>query len=142
MTEIKTKYSNTLYLILDGSKTVDKVSFLNELELLLHFPDYSDEYGTFVWDWDEFTKHLNSIVTIWENENPNYIEPVSDEHGVLPKDLIVNVIWLHPLNFSIYNSADFLTALDILKSVNEDENNPLTFLLAGDVSSINTELYK
>ena len=54
----------------------------------------------------------------------------------------VNIIWLDPLDFSKYNSADFYTAIDILKSVTEDEINPLSFVLATNVCNVNTSLFK
>ena len=136
MTEITPEDSNTIYLILDGSKTVDKTSFLTQIANLLKFPDY------FGHNWDALDECLGDIVSIWEGKNPKYIEPISDADGALPPDLKVTVLWLDPLNFSKYNNADFLTALDILKSATEDETTPLTFVLATNIVNVNTDLFK
>ena len=54
----------------------------------------------------------------------------------------INIIWLDPLDFSKYNKADFLIALDILKGITEDEANPLIFVLATNIINVNTELFK
>lgn len=135
MTEIKTE-SNTIYLLWDGSSAVDKASFLAQISELLKFPDY------FGHNWDALDECLGDIVSIWEGSNPSYIEPIRDAEGALPPDFKVNVIWLDPLNFSKYNNADFLTALDVLKSATEDETTPLTFILATNVINVNTDLFK
>jgi hypothetical protein len=136
MAEITTQDSNTIYLILDGNKTVDKASFLVQIADLLKFPDY------FGHNWDALDECLGDIVSIWEGKNPEYIEPISDTEGALPPDLKVNVIWLGPLSFSKYNNADFLTVIDILKDITETESNPLTFVLASSFSNINREIFK
>lgn len=133
---------NNIYLILDGNKTTDKFSFLNELSLLLNLPKYSNEKADFVWNWDEIQKHLKNIVDIWQAENPSYVKTVSNKEGALPLDLKVNIIWLDPINFGIYNQGDLLIAIDILKEITEDKLNPLIFILAANISTVNTDLYK
>jgi RNAse (barnase) inhibitor barstar len=132
MTEIKTNDSNTVYLILDGNKTVDKASFLAQISDLLKFPDY------FGHNWDALEECLNDVTTInsWISKEFSYIE------DNLIRYTKVNVIWLDPLNFSLYNSSDFYTAVDILKGVTQDEANPLTFVLASNIANVNTELFK
>lgn len=132
MTEIKTKDSNIIYLILDGSKTVDKTSFLAQISELLKFPDY------FGHNWDALEECLNDVTTInsWKSKEFSFIE------DNLIRYIKVNVIWLDPLNFSKYNKADFLIALDILKDITEDEANPLIFVLATNIINVNTELFK
>ena len=120
-TQINTEDNTIIYLILDGNKTVDKSSFLSEISALLKFPDY------FGHNWDALTECL-----------------ACSEHWTLEdtcKDNIT-VIWLDPLDFSKYNSDDFFTALEILKSINNDENNPLQFALASKVNNINIDLYR
>lgn len=115
------------YLILEGSKTTNKESFLREIGLLLNFPDY---YGH---NWDALNDCLTDITNInnWKSKDPDSVEDVIDENTK------INIIWLDPLDFSKYNYADFLVALDILKEVNSDESNPLQFVLASSVSNIN-----
>jgi hypothetical protein len=135
-TQIDTKDSSTIYLILDGNKTVDKTSFLAQISDLLKFPDY------FGHNWDALNECLGDIVSIWEAQNPKYIEPISDADDALPPDLKVNVLWLDPLNFSKYNNADFLTAIEILKGATQDETTPLTFVLATNIVNVNTDLFK
>lgn len=119
------------YLVLDGTKTINKESFLKEIGILLNFPDH---YGQ---TWKDLIECLREIVSIWEDENPPYIEKISDPHGIIPKDFIINIIWLDPLDFSVYNSDDFYTALDILKEANYDKKTPLKFVLASNVRNIN-----
>ena len=137
--QIKSDNANIIYLILDGSKTTNKETFLVEIVDLLKFPDYSDEFDNnyiFKWDWDDLSKHLKEVVKFWENENPEYIEPVSDEQGVIPSNLTVKVIWLDPLDFSEYNPDDFKTAINILKEITIDKDNILDFVLAGSIDAI------
>ena len=120
-TQINTEDKSSIHLILDGNKTVDKSSFLSEISALLKFPDY------FGHNWDALTECL-----------------ACSEHWTLEeicKDNII-VIWLDPLDFSKYNSADFYTAVDVLKGVTEDESNPLSFVLASNIINVNTELFK
>lgn len=135
-TQIKAEDCSTIYLILDGSNTVDKASFLAQINDLLKFPDY------FGHNWDALDECLGDIVSIWEGSNPSYIASISDGDGALPPDLKVNVIWFDPLNFSKYNNADFLTAVDVLKGATEDETTPLTFVLATNIVNVNTDLFK
>jgi hypothetical protein len=135
-TQIDSQDSNTIYLILDGNKTVDKASFLNEIGALLKFPNY---YGK---NWDALDECLGDIISIWESSNPSYITPISGVDSALSPDLKVNVIWLDPFNFSKYNKGDFLIALDILKGITEDETNPLTFVLATNIINVNTDSFK
>ena len=132
MTEIKTKDSNIIYLILDGSKTVDKTSFLAQISELLKFPDY------FGHNWDALEECLNDVTTInsWKSKEFSFIE------DNLIRYTKINIIWLDPLDFSKYNKADFLIALDILKGITEDEANPLIFVLATNIINVNTELFK
>ena len=137
--QIKSDNANIIYLILDGSKTTNKETFLVEIVDLLKFPDYYDEFDNnyiFKWDWDDLSKHLKEVVKFWENENPEYIEPVSDEQGVIPSNLIVKVIWLDPLDFSEYNPDDFKTAINILKEITIDKDNILDFVLASSINAI------
>lgn len=121
MTEITSEDSNIIYLILDGSKTVDKTSFLAQISSLLKFPDY------FGHNWDAL------------NDCLNHHEEWTLEYNTNNK---IVIFWLDPLNFSKYNNADFLTALDILKAATEDETTPLTFILATNIVNVNTDLFK
>ena len=120
-TQINTEDKSSIHLILDGNKTVDKSSFLSEISALLKFPDY------FGHNWDALTDCL-ACSKDWTLEETY-------------KDNII-VIWIDPLEFSKYNSDDFFTALEILKSINNDENNPLQFALASKVNNINIDLYR
>lgn len=120
-TQIDTQDSNTIYLILDGNKTVDKTSFLAQISELLKFPDY------FSANWDALNDCLNHPED-W-GLDVTYINSIT-------------VLWLDPISFSEYNSADFLTALDILKAFTEDKNNPLSFIVGTNVTKINTSLYR
>lgn len=131
MTEL-VEQNNNIYLILDGSKTVDKSSFFAQISDLLNLSDYSKD------GWDALKDCLINVVSInsWKSNDTTTIEDVIDENTK------VNIIWFDPIQFSKYNSADFLTALDILKEVTVDENNPLQFALAGQLRDINTDLYK
>lgn len=130
MTEINTEDSNNIYLVLDGTKTFDKASFLVQIKGLLKI---SDDFKN---TWDVLKDCLNDVTTInnWKSKEFSFIED-----NVNTK---VNIIWLDPLDFSKYNSADFYTVIDILKSVTEDETNPLIFVLASDVCNVNTDLFK
>lgn len=130
MTEINTEDSNNIYLVLDGTKTFDKASFLIQIKGLLKI---SDDFKN---TWDVLKDCLNDVTTInnWKSKEFSFIED-----NVNTK---VNIIWLDPLDFSKYNSADFYTVIDILKSVTEDETNPLIFVLASDVCNVNTDLFK
>ena len=130
MTEINTEDFNTIYLILDGNKTVDKASFLTQIKGLLKI---SDDFES---TWDVLKDYLNDVTTInnWKSKEFSFIED--------SVNIKVNIIWLDPLDFSKYNSADFYTAIDILKSVTEDETNPLIFVLASNISNVNTDLFK
>jgi RNAse (barnase) inhibitor barstar len=130
MTEINTEDFNTIYLILDGNKTVDKASFLTQIKGLLKI---SDDFES---TWDVLKDCLNDVTTInnWKSKEFSFIED--------NVNIKVNIIWLDPLDFSKYNSADFYTAIDILKSVTEDETNPLIFVLASNISNVNTDLFK
>jgi RNAse (barnase) inhibitor barstar len=110
-----------VYKILDGSKTTDKTSFLQEISNLLYFPDYFEH------NWDAFNGCLNNL------QDWNWPDEITYK---------ITVIWLDPLNFSKYNNADFLTALDILKVATEDETTPLTFILATNIVNVNTDLFK
>ncbi len=127
MTEIITEDSNTIYLILDGSKTVDKASFITELDLLLKFKSRGAQ------EWDVLKEDLNLIgPCICSNFNKDLTDSINK----------IIIIWLDPLNFSKYNSADFLTAIDILKYITEQELHPLTFILATNIVNVNTDLFK
>ena len=130
MTEINTEDFNTIYLILDGNKTVDKASFLTQIKGLLKI---SDDFES---TWDVLKDYLNDVTTInnWKSKEFSFIED--------NVNIKVNIIWLDPLDFSKYNSADFYTAIDILKSVTEDKTNPLTFVLASNITNVNTDLFK
>ena len=128
--QIKSDNVDTIYLILDGSKTTNKESFLREIALLLKFPeDYEQSWGA-------LNECLFNIQSIWENENPEYIEPVSDEHGIIPTNLVVKVIWNDPLDFGEYNPEDFRVAISILKEIGINKDNPLEFILASNVNNI------
>jgi hypothetical protein len=127
MTEINTEDFNTIYLILDGNKTVDKASFITELALLLKFKSRRAQ------EWDVLKEDLNLIAPcIYSNFNEDSTNNINK----------IIVIWLDPLNFSKYNSADFYTAVDILKYITKQELHPLSFVLATNVCNVNTELFK
>ena len=130
MTEINTEDFNNIYLVLDGTKTFDKASFLTQIKGLLKI---SDDFES---TWDVLKDYLNDVTTInnWKSKEFSFIED--------SVNIKVNIIWLDPLDFSKYNSADFYTAIDILKSVTEDETNPLIFVLASNISNVNTDLFK
>lgn len=127
MTEIKTEDANIIYLILDGSKTVDKTSFISELHFLLRLKSRR------TLEWDVLKEDLNLIAPVicsrFNEDSTNNINKIT-------------IIWLDPLDFSKYNKADFLIALDILKGITEDEANPLIFVLATNIINVNTELFK
>ena len=127
MTEINTEDSNNIYLVLDGSKTFDKASFITELNLLLKFKSRRAQ------EWDVLKEDLNLIAPcICSNFNEDSTNNINK----------ITIIWLDPLDFSKYNKADFLIALDILKGITEDEANPLIFVLATNIINVNTELFK
>ena len=127
MTEINTEDFNTIYLILDGTKTFDKASFITELALLLKFKSRRAQ------EWDVLKEDLNLIAPyIYSNFNEDSTNNINK----------IIVIWLDPLNFSKYNSADFYTAVDILKYITKQELHPLSFVLATNVCNVNTELFK
>lgn len=130
MTEINTEDFNNIYLVLDGTKTFDKASFLIQIKGLLKI---SDDFEN---TWDVLKDCLNDVTTInnWKSKEFSFIED-----NVNTK---VNIIWLDPLDFSKYNSADFYTVIDILKSVTEDKTNPLIFILASNITNVNTDLFK
>jgi RNAse (barnase) inhibitor barstar len=130
MTEINIEDFNNIYLVLDGTKTFDKASFLAQIKGLLKI---SDDFES---TWDTLKDYLNDVTTInnWKSKEFSFIED--------NVNIKVNIIWLDPLDFSKYNSADFYTAIDILKSVTEDEINPLSFVLATNVCNVNTSLFK
>ena len=121
-TQINTQDSNTIYLILDGNKTVDKTSFLIQISELLKFPDY------FSPNWDALNDCLNNNQD-WDLEFNNIVGNIT-------------VLWIDPISFSEHNNSDFLTAIDILKSFTEDKTNPLTFIIGTKVTTINTNLYR
>lgn len=127
MTQINTQDSNTIYLILDGNKTVDKASFITELDLLLRFKSRRAQ------EWDVLKEDLNLIAPcICSGFNKDSTDSINK----------IIVIWLDPLNFSKYNNADFLTAIDILKYITEQELHPLSFVLATNIINVNTDLFK
>ena len=130
MTEINTEDFNNIYLVLDGTKTFDKASFLTQIKGLLKI---SDDFEN---TWDVLKDCLNDVTTInnWKSKEFTFIEDIVNTK--------VNIIWLDPLDFSKYNSADFYTAIDILKSVTEQELHPLSFVLATNVCNVNTSLFK
>ncbi len=112
---------STVYLILDGNNILTKQDFLREIGALLKFPDY---YGN---NWDALEECLGDIVSIWQQENPTFLEPFIGSLDAVDKGLKVNVIWLYPENMFNNNPDDFGTAIDILRSANSNKTIPLNF---------------
>jgi cytochrome c556 len=106
-----------LYQILDGSKTIDKISFLEEIGILLKFPQ------PFETTWEALNENLKNLE---ENFKDFWEDATIDQ---------INLIWENPKEFS-NNSEDFNMAVKALKeAVNY---SPIKFVvtISADINDI------
>ena len=91
-----TQNPTVLYQILDGSKTIDKASFLKEISILLKFPQ------SFEATWETLNENLKNLK---ENFKDFWEDATIDQ---------INLIWDNPKEFS-NNSEDFIMAVKALR---------------------------